>query len=100
MCSEHTNSVKELFENINLNTQTILSQAKNMEVQSVELDKIFKTTLDDINHINTNVESTAAITEEITASVINLHENIEIVVGGYTDINETSNKLKEVSRLV
>lgn len=97
LCSEHTSSVKELFENINANTHTILSQSKNMETKSIELDSIFNNTLTDISNISNNVESTAATTEEISASVSNLHSNIENIVDGYNDINVISDELNEAS---
>ncbi len=96
-CSEYTENVAKSFEEISDNTAIILAQAKDVKEQSVELEKLMNSTLDNVNTINDNIDSTSAAMEEVASSISDLNGNIETIVSGYEDLNKITESLIEAS---
>ena len=96
-CSENVEKVDISFKDISGNTQQVLNKAREIENKSKELEELLGRTLVDVNEITENVESTSAAMEEISASIVNLNENIDVVVSGYNDINNTTSILAKAS---
>ena len=72
-------------------------QAREIEQKSKTLEGLLGHTLDDVNHISDNIESTSAAMEEIKSGITDLNGNIGMVVSGYNDINEITNSLVSAS---
>ena len=51
-------------------------------------------TMENVNNITANIESTSAAMEEISSSIADLNGSISKVVDGYQDINEITTDLK------
>lgn len=92
-CSNHAQEVNLSFQTIAQNTGMVLEQAQDIEHKSITLEELMHQTLDNVNRINEDVESTSAAMEEISSSIADLHGNIDHVVEGYNDINEITNVL-------
>ncbi|GAA0077195.1 methyl-accepting chemotaxis protein [Clostridium sp. CTA-5] len=96
LCNNHTNSVKDLFKNININTSKVLDQSNNVSKKSKVLNDSILTTLDEVNSISENIEGTASAIEEISASINELNINIEGIAKTYNNIDTICNKLGSI----
>lgn len=96
-CAEHVSRVDTSFRNISDNTQQVLMQAQEIEQKSKTLEGLLGRTLEDVNHISDNIESTSAAMEKIKSGITDLNGNIGMVVSGYNDINEITNALVSAS---
>lgn len=96
-CAAHVSRVDTSFRNISDNTHQVLMQAREIEQKSKTLEGLLGHTLDDVNHISDNIESTSAAMEEIKSGITDLNGNIGMVVSGYNDINEITNSLVSAS---
>ena len=97
LCAEYVREVDESFHEISNNTESVLQQSVDIEERAGELVKLLSETLDDVNNIASNVENTSAAMEEISASINELHENMNVVVNGYDEINSITEDLVEAS---
>ncbi|SFC88839.1 methyl-accepting chemotaxis protein [Clostridium uliginosum] len=96
LCNTHTNDVKNLFENINKNTSNVLNHSKNVSYQSVVLEDSMKNTLNSVNNISEDVETTATAMEEIFAAIDELNNSIADITSSYNDIDDTCNELNSI----
>lgn len=96
-CSDNVAKVDVSFANISNNTQQVLTQATEIEQKSKKLEKSLEHTLEDVNSISENIETTSAAMEEISAGILSLNENVDVVVNGYKDINDITTRLVEVA---
>lgn len=93
MCSQHTGQVDSSFQSIASNTKQVLEQARKIEMGSGEMVTLLEETRGNVNDINENVEATSAAMEEITASIMSLHGNVDAVASEYHNINEITKTL-------
>lgn len=96
-CANNADEVNNSFQFIAENASMVLCQANAIKRDSGELENLMNKTLDNVNNINDNVESTSAAMEEISSSIMDLHGNIGSVVEGYQDINDITASLVEAS---
>ena len=96
-CASHTDTVKQLFKEINSNTLEILEKSKNVTEQSNILQDMFKGTIDEVNTISERVETTASAMEEISAGIGELNQNIGNISKSYHEIDIICNKLNKIS---
>ena len=68
------------------------------EEKAKNLETLLGKTLTDVNQISENVAETSAAMEEISGSITRLHENVDVVVNGYNDINDITASLVEASK--
>ncbi|GAA0120963.1 MAG: chemotaxis protein [Clostridium argentinense] len=97
ICNEHTNDVKELFENVNKNTSNVLSYSRNVGSKSIFLENTMKDTLSSANNISETVESTATAMEEIFAAIDELNNSIMSIASSYDEIDNICNELSLIS---
>lgn len=64
-CTQNANDVNYSFQEIAENTSQVLHRANVIEKQAQELESLMNTTLENVNNINDNIESTSAAMEEI-----------------------------------
>jgi methyl-accepting chemotaxis protein len=93
LCNKHTNDVKLMFGNVNINTSNVLKHSKNVSSQSDILENSMKNNLHSVNDISQNVEITAAAMEEIFASVDELASSISDITTSYNDIDDICKEL-------
>ena len=96
VCNEHTNTVKDLFKNINNNTGNVLNHSDNVNQQIKGLVTVFSKTVTEVDNISENVETTASAMEEISANINELNNNIDGISNAYKNIDELSTKLSEI----
>ena len=96
LCNKHTKDVKELFRNVNNNTYTVLNHSKNVNSQSVILESSISATLDSVNDISQNVETTATAMEEIFAAIDELNNSIGDIINSYNDIDDICKELNSI----
>lgn len=97
-CSVQMENVDRSFRSISDNTVQVLSQAQAIEEQAKNLGNLLDKTLEDANAISENVAATSSAMEEISGGITKLHENVDIVVNGYDDINAITASLVEAAR--
>jgi methyl-accepting chemotaxis protein len=96
LCNKHTNDVKELFGNVNKNTSNVLKHSKKVNSQSVVLEDSMKNTLNSVNDISQNVETTAIAMEEIFAALDELNSSIDDITNSYNDIDDICKELNSI----
>lgn len=96
LCSKHTKDVKELFEDININTSSVLKHSKNISSQSAVLGDSMKNTFMSVNDISGNVETTATSMEEIFAVLDELSRSIADITTSYNDIDNICRELNTI----
>ena len=97
-CAENASAVDTTFQVISENTDSVLVQAKDIQVKADELENLLNATMNDVVAVSDNIESTSAAMEEISASIANLNGNINNVVDGYNNINGITGTLLEASK--
>ena len=97
-CSKQMENVDYSFKSISDNTEQVLSRAQEIEEKAKNLETLLGKTLTDVNQISENVAETSAAMEEISGSITRLHENVDVVVNGYNDINDITASLVEASK--
>jgi methyl-accepting chemotaxis protein len=96
LCNKHTNDVKELFKNVNKNTSNVLKHSKSVNSQSAVLENSMENTLNLVNDISENVETTAAAMEEIFAVLDELNISVDDITKSYDDIDEICKELNSI----
>lgn len=91
VCNNHTNDVKELFENVDKNTKKVLNHSKSVKSKSVVLEDVVKSTLNSVNEISEELEVTATAMEEIFASIDEVNSSV-------LDINNSYNKIDTICK--
>ena len=94
ICTEHANMVQGFFGDIRENTDRMTAQADSIGNSSNEANSLMQQTMENVNNITANIESTSAAMEEISSSIADLNGSISKVVDGYQDINEITTDLK------
>lgn len=97
LCNEHTNGVKDLFKDVNINTSNVLSYSKKIGAQSILLEKTMKNTLTSVSSISNNVELTATSMEETFAAIDELNNNIIDIASSYDEIDNVSRELHSLT---
>lgn len=96
-CNSHTEAVKLLFNSISKNALTVVEQSKLVDEKSISLKEDFSKTLNHVNNITNDISTTAAAMEEISASILELHSNIDDIVGSYEHIDSIASNLEAMS---
>ena len=96
LCTEHTNSVKELFGNLDKNTSTVLNHSKSVRMQSTLLEELVKNTLNSVNEIGEEVEVTAASMEEMFAAIDEVSNSVVDITNSYDDIDSICKELNSI----
>jgi len=96
LCNKHTHDVKELFGNAHINTSNVLKHSKNVSSQSLVLDESMKNTLNSVNDISKNVETTTSAMDDIFASIDELNMGIEDITNSYNDIDDICKELNSI----
>src|SRR5476649_749885 len=76
ICNKHTDDVKALFQDVNINTTNVLNHSKDVSSKSAVVEDTMKNTLSSVNNISEDVETTAAAMEEIFAAIDDLNTGI------------------------
>ena len=97
VCSNHADTVKQLFEEINKNTQGILKHSVRVKDETDIMQDTFKETIKEVNAINESVETTASAMEEIAASINELGTSIEHIEVSYHQIDAICEQLEDLS---
>ena len=97
LCTSHTDTVKQLFKEINSNTLEILERSKIVTEQSSMLQDMFIGTISEVNTISESVETTASAMEEISAGIGELNQSIGNISKSYDEIDIICNKLNKMS---
>ena len=96
LCNKHTNDVKELFRNAHKNTSNVLEHSKNVSSQSLILEDSMKNTLNSVNSISENLETTSAAMEEIFAAIDELNCSIDDITKSYINIDDICEELNSI----
>lgn len=96
LCNNHTKDVKELFENAHGNTSNVLKHSKNVSSQSLILEDSMKNTLNCVNDISQNVETTAMAMEDIFSAIDELNRGIEDITNSYNEIDDICKELNSL----
>lgn len=97
-CVLYTDEVENAFSRITNNTTAVLGKSKGIEDRASAMDELLERMLNDVNDINTNVESTSSAMEQVSLDIGKLHSNIDNVVSGYNDINSITQSLIEAAK--
>lgn len=98
LCNTHTEDVKKLFKDMNKNTSNVLTYSTNVSEQAVLLESTMKTTLDSVNDISCDVESTATSMEEIFAAIDELNNSIVAITNSYDEIDHICSELNDITK--
>ena len=96
ICSEHADTVKDIFENINTNTSNVLSHSSVINDESIELGKSMNRTVKAVDSITEDVETTAASMEEVAASIEQLNDSISKIATSYEEISRICDDLNSI----
>lgn len=96
-CMEHAQTVSGFFQEIDRNTNQVVSKAEDIANRSLEMDTIMSEMLANVSEITENIESTSAAMEEINASISSFGGSVEHVIHGYRDITDITADLVEAS---
>ncbi|WP_238886794.1 methyl-accepting chemotaxis protein [Clostridium sp. YIM B02551] len=96
ICNKHTDDVKALFQDVNINTTNVLNHSKDVSSQSAVVEDTMKNTLNSVNDISEDVETTAAAMEEIFAAIDDLNAGIIEITNSYNDLDEICNELNSI----
>ncbi|MFT8342006.1 MAG: methyl-accepting chemotaxis protein [Clostridium beijerinckii] len=76
VCSEHTDDVKNLFEDLNMNTSNVLTHSRDVSSLADVLEHSMKNTFNSVNNISEEVETTVASMKEIFAAIDELNTSL------------------------
>lgn len=96
-CNNNVMNVDKSFKTISANTSKVLMQSNEIADQSGVLETLLGRTLEDVNNIARNVESTSSAIEGISNGAIRLRDNVDSVVSGYNDITTITSSLVEAA---
>ncbi|GKX67338.1 methyl-accepting chemotaxis protein [Inconstantimicrobium mannanitabidum] len=96
ICNNHTEEVKRVFKEVDVNTSKVLSHSKNVKEQSLILEDSMKKTLNSAKNISEDIENTAATMEEIFAAIDELNNSVVDINNSYNAIDGICNELDSI----